>query len=125
GLVSIAVAVTSEVAQYFMHKPTPNSSFAATEAPISAASSPPATIVSLEAAPGVAAIPPIAIADPTASPTMPVLATATPKRTAPEQRRKKRVTKSKAKAKRDSDGTIEGALRSLFQPQSTPSSNHK
>jgi hypothetical protein len=119
GLVSIAVAVTSGIAQYFMHK-----SWSATTAtpPIFAAPTPSA---SPDTTPATAATTQVAVADPIATPTVLPLTAPNPKPTAPEQRRKKRAIRSKTKTKTDSDKPIQEALRSLFQPKPTPRSNQR
>jgi hypothetical protein len=117
GLVSIVVAVTSGIAQYFIHRPRADSWPAATETPIFATPTP---IASPTVTPLLAATPQIAMPDPTATPTVPVTITPTPKPTAPEQPRKKRVTRPKTKAKTDPGGSIDEMLRSLFRPKPTP-----
>ena len=120
GMVSIVVAVTSAVVQYFVHKPTAASWPAATETPILAT-----PIASPTATPAPLAVPQIAMPDPVATPTVPDLTTPTPKSTAPEQRRKKRRTQSETKKKKDQDGSVEQLLRSLFRPKPTPRPNRR
>jgi hypothetical protein len=122
GLLSIAVAVISGVAQYFMHKPTADNWPEATGTPIFAT---PIPIVSPIATPTVAATPQLVMPAPTATPTAPAITTPTPKPKAPEPRRKKRVTRPKTKTKTDPGGSIERILRSLFQPKPTPRPNQR
>jgi hypothetical protein len=126
GMVSMAAAITSGVAQCFAHKPTRE--HAAIGAPIVATPSPmevPTPTRELSAAsPGVMPEPTAApattmaeltAASPTATPKFTVAPT--PKRTPTEQRRKKRRTRPEATKGRDPVGEL---LRSLFPPKPTP-----
>jgi hypothetical protein len=122
GLVSIAVAVTSGVAQYFMHRSNANNWSATTGTPIFAAPTPTA---SPDTTPAIAATTQVAPPDQIATSTVSALTTPNPKPTAPEQRRKKRAIRSKTKTKTDSDKPIQEALRSLFEPKPTPRSNQR
>ena len=111
GLLSIVVAVTSGVAQYFIHKPRADSWPAVTGSPIVDTSMP------IESP---TATPELVTPDPVLAPTAPTHSTPTPKSTAPEQRRKKRRTKPETKTKAAPDRSIEQILRSLVRPKPTP-----
>jgi hypothetical protein len=128
GMVSMAAAIISGVAQFFAHKPTRETSPATVGAPIVAtpsarelptprqelsAMSPTAT-PELTAT-SASATPQLTGALPTATPQF----TATPaaRRTPTEQRRKKRRTRPETTKKTDS---VDELLRSLFPPKPTP-----
>jgi cytoskeletal protein RodZ len=127
GIVSMAAAITSGVAQFFAHKPTRETLPATIGAPIvatpsarelptptqelSAAS--PTAMPELTAAPPTAT-PQVTAAPPTATPQ--VTAAPTPRRT-PTERRKKRRPRAETTKKTDPVGEL---LRSLVPPKPTP-----
>jgi len=117
GMVSMAAAITSGVAQFFAHKPTRETGPATIGAPIVAAPSArelPTPTPELTAAPPTA-MPELTDAPPTATPQL--TASPTPRRTPAEQRRKKRRTRPEKTEKTDPVGEL---LRSLFPPKPTP-----
>ena len=106
GMVSMAAAITSGVAQFFAHKPTRETWPATIGAPIVATPSArelPTPTQQLTAA------------SPTATPQF--TAAAAGRRTPTEQRRKKRRTRPETMKKTDPVGEL---LRSLFPPKPTP-----
>jgi hypothetical protein len=117
GIVSMAAAITSGVAQFFAHKPPRETWPATIGAPIvvtpSARELPTPTQELTAASP--AAMPELTAASPTATPE--VTAASTPRRTPTEQRRKKRRTRPETTKKTDPVGEL---LRSLFPPKPTP-----
>ena len=126
GMVSMAAAITSGVAQFFAHKPTRE--HAAIGAPIVATPSPmevptptqelsaaSATVMPEPTAASATTMAELTAASPTATPKFTV--TPTPRRTPTEQRRKKRRTRPEATKGRDPVGEL---LRSLFPPKPTP-----
>jgi hypothetical protein len=128
GVVSMAAAVISGVAQFFAHKPTRETWPATIGAPIVAtpgARELPTPTQELTAAPQTAtpqltaapptATPQLTAAPPTATPQF--TASPTPRRTPAEQRRKKRRTRPETTKKTDPVGEL---LRSLFPPKPTP-----
>jgi hypothetical protein len=117
GMVSMAAAITSGVAQFFAHKPTRETGPATIGAPIVATPSArelPTPTPELTAAPPTA-MPELTAAPPTATPQL--TASPTPRRTPAEQRRKKRRTRPETTKKTDPIGEL---LRSLFPPRPTP-----
>jgi hypothetical protein len=117
GIVSMAAAITSGVAQFFAHKPPRETWPATIGAPIVATPSArelPTPTQELTAA-SPAAMPELTAASPTATPE--VTAASTPRRTPTEQRRKKRRTRPETTKKTDPVGEL---LRSLFPPKPTP-----
>jgi hypothetical protein len=115
GIVSMAAAITSGVAQFFAHKPTRETWPATIGAPIVATPSArelPTPTQELTAASPAAML---TAASPTATPE--VTAASTPRRTPTEQRRKKRRTRPETTKKTDPVGEL---LRSLFPPKPTP-----
>jgi hypothetical protein len=117
GMVSMAAAITSGVAQFFAHKPTRETGPATIGAPIVATPSArelPTPTPELTAAPPTA-MPELTAAPPTATPQL--TASPTPRRTPTEQRRKKRRTRPETTKKTDPIGEL---LRSLFPPKPTP-----
>ena len=126
GMVSMAAAITSGVAQFFAHKPTRE--HATIGAPIVATPSPmevPTPTQELSAAsptvmPELSAVSATTIAEltaasPTATPKFTVAPT--PRPTPTEQRRKKRRARPEATKETDPVGEL---LRSLFPPKPTP-----
>ena len=117
GMVSMAAAITSGVAQFFAHKPTRETGPATIGAPIVATPSArqlPTPTPELTAAPPTA-MPELTAAPPTATPQL--TASPTPRRTPAEQRRKKRRTRPETTKKTDPIGEL---LRSLFPPKPSP-----
>ena len=117
GMVSMAAAITSGVAQFFAHKPTRETWPATIGAPIVATPSArelPTPTQELTAA-SPTAIPELTAASPTATPQF--TAAAAGRRTPTEQRRKKRRTRPETMKKTDPVGEL---LRSLFPPKPTP-----
>jgi hypothetical protein len=106
GMVSMAAAITSGVAQFFAHKQTRETWPATIGAPI-------------VATPSVKELPTptqdLSVASPTATPQL--TAAPPPRRTPTEQRRKKRRTRPETTKKTDPVGEL---LRSLFPPKPTP-----
>jgi hypothetical protein len=117
GMVSIAIAITSAIAQYFINKPARENWPAAIGTPIVATPTP---IELPTATPPLAATPQPAEPDLTATPTVPAVTTPTPKPTPTEQPRKKRRTRPETKTKSERDRSIEEILRSLFPRKPTP-----
>ena len=128
GMVSMAAAITSGVAQFFAHKPTRETGPATIGAPIVATPSAkelPTPTEELSAA-SPTALPELTAAPPTATPqftgapptaTPQFTATPTARRTPTEQRRKKRRTRPETTKTTDPIGEL---LRSLFPPKPTP-----
>jgi hypothetical protein len=115
GIVSMAAAITSGIAQFFAHKPPHE--HATIRTPIVAAPSPmevPTPTQQLSAA-SATAMAEVTAASPTATPSF--TAAPTPRRTPTEQRRKKRRTRPEATKGTDPVGEL---LRSLFPPKPTP-----
>jgi hypothetical protein len=115
GIVSMAAAITSGIAQFFAHKPPHE--HATIRTPIVAALSPmevPTPTQQLSAA-SATAMAEVTAASPTATPSF--TAASTPRRTPTEQRRKKRRTRPEATKGTDPVGEL---LRSLFPPKPTP-----
>ena len=106
GMVSMAAAITSGVAQFFAHKPTRETWPATIGAPIVATPS---------ARELPTPTPELTAASPTATPQF--TAAAAGRRTPTEQRRKKRRTRPETMKKTDPVGEL---LRSLFPPKPTP-----
>jgi hypothetical protein len=106
GMVSMAAAITSGIAQFFAHKQTRETWPATKGAPI-------------VATPSVKELPTptqeLSVASPTATPQF--TAAPPPRRTPTEQRRKKRRTRPETTKKTDPVGEL---LRSLFPPKPTP-----
>jgi cytoskeletal protein RodZ len=128
GMVSMAAAIASGVAQFFAHKQTHGTGPPTIEAPIVATPSakelPTPTqepsVVSPTPTPEFTAAPPPATpqftaAPPTATPQL--TAAPTPRRTPTAQRRKKLRTRPETRKKTDPVGEM---LRSLFPPKPTP-----
>jgi hypothetical protein len=115
GLMSIVAAVTSGVAQYFIHKPRANS-WPVAESPVFDT---PRPIESPTATPAITATPQSTAPGLVVAPTVPTVATPTPKPTASEQRRKKRRARPETKTKTNR-ASIEEILRSLVRPKPTP-----
>ena len=116
GMVSVAVAITSGVAQFLAHRPTRETWPATVGAPIVAAPTPrelPTATPELTTAPPTVT-PQFTPAGPTATPT--------PRRTPTEQRRKKRRTRPETTKKTNPIGEL---LRSLSRPKPTPRSGSK
>jgi hypothetical protein len=117
GMVSMAAAITSGVAQFFAHKPTRETWPATIGAPIVATPSArelPTPTQQLTAA-SPTAMPELTAASPTATPQF--TAAAAGRRTPTEQLRKKRRTRPETMKKTDPVGEL---LRSLFPPKPTP-----
>jgi hypothetical protein len=117
GMVSMAAAITSGVAQFFAHKQTRETWRATIGAPIVATPSIkelPTPMQDLSVA-SPTATPQFTAALPTATPQL--TAAPTPRRTPTEQRRKKRRTRPETTKKTDPVGEL---LRSLFPPKPTP-----
>jgi hypothetical protein len=115
GLLSVAVAITSGVAQFLAHKRTRETLPATIAASIVARPTP---MELPTATPELAAGPPTATPEFTAAPataTPQLTAKPKPRRTPTEQRRKKRRPEPKKKTEPVSD-----LLRSLFPPQPSP-----
>jgi hypothetical protein len=126
GIVSMAAAITSGIAQFFARKPPHE--HATIGAPIVAAPSPmevptptqqlsaasPTVMPELSAA-SATAMAEVTAASPTATPRF--TAAPTPRRTPTEQRRKKRRTRPEATKGTD---PVDELLRSLFPPKPTP-----
>lgn len=106
GMVSMAAAITSGVAQFFAHKPTRETWPATIGAPIVATPS---------ARELPTPTPELTAASPTATPQF--TAAAAGRRTPTEQRRKKRRTRPETMKK---TGPVGELLRSLFPPKPTP-----
>jgi len=117
GMVSMAAAITSGVAQCFAYKPTRETLPATIGAPIvdppSAIELPTPTQEFTAASP--TAMPELTAAPPTATPQF--TPAPTPRRTPTEQRRKKRRTRPEMTKKA---GPVRELLRSLFPPKPTP-----
>jgi hypothetical protein len=117
GMVSMAAAITSGIAQFFSHKQTRETLSATVGAPIVATPSvkelPTPTQELSVASPS--AMPELTAAPPTATPQL--TAAPKPRRTPTEQRRKKRRTRPETTKKTDPVGEL---LRSLFPPKPTP-----
>jgi hypothetical protein len=133
GMVSMAAAIISGVAQFFAHKPTRETWPATIGAPIVA--TPGARELPIPTqeltAPSPTAMPELTAASPTptpeftaAPPTATPRFTATPRgrRTPTEQRRKKRRTRPETMGKTDPVGEL---LRSLFPPKPTPTKDSR
>jgi hypothetical protein len=126
GMVSMAAAITSGIAQFFAHKPTREhatigASIVATPSPMEvptptqelSAASP--TVMPELSAVSATTIAELTAASPTATPKFTVAPT--PRPTPTEQRRKKRRARPEATKGTDSVGEL---LRSLFPPKPTP-----
>ena len=111
GMVSVAVAITSGVAQFLAHKPARETLPATIEVPVVATPTPGALPT---------ATPELTTAPPTATPEF--TPTPTPRRTPTEQRRKKRRTQPDTTKKTNPIGEL---LRSLSRPKPTPRSGSK
>jgi hypothetical protein len=122
GLMSIAVAVISGIAQYFIHKSTHDNWPAVAGMPTVGTPMPsePPT-----ATPALTATAQIATPELNAMPTVPELTMPTPRSTTTEQRRKKRRSRSEPKRKTDTDQSIQQILRSLVRPKPTPKSGQR
>jgi hypothetical protein len=122
GMVSMAAAITSGVAQCFANKPTLATQSVAMETPTVATpvpiELPTATPEPIAALPTVT--PDLTTAPPTVTPQF--TATPTPRRTPKEQRRKKRGTRPETRKKPD---TIDQLLRSIHGPKPTPRKGSK
>jgi hypothetical protein len=122
GMVSVAVAITSGVAQCVANKPTRETWPAATEAPTVdtptpmelPTATPEPTLVPPTATPESTVVPPTATPEATAAPT--------PRRTPTEQGRQKRRTRPETKRETDPVGEL---LRSLFPAKPTPRNRSK
>ena len=126
GMVSMAAAITSGVAQFFAHKPTREHAtigvpIVATPSPMEvptptqelSAASP--TVMPERSAVLATTMAELTAASPTATPKFTVVPT--PRRTPTEQRRKKRRARPEATKETDPVGEL---LRSLFPPKPTP-----
>jgi hypothetical protein len=122
GMVSMAIAITSGVAQCLANKPTRETWPAAIETPTVATptpmelptATPEPTVVPPTATPEPAVVPPTATPEFTATPT--------PRRTPTEQGRKKRRTRPETIRKTD---PVDELLRSLFRAKPTPRNRSK
>jgi type IV secretory pathway VirB10-like protein len=119
GMISVAVAITSGVAQFLASKATRETWHANIAAPIVATPTP---MELPTATPGLTAAPPTTTPEPTVPPptaTPELTPKPTPRRTPTEQRRKKRRTRPETTKKTD---PIRELLRSLSRPKPTPRS---
>ena len=119
GMMSIVVAISSAVVQYFVHKPLADRGTATTETAISAMSTPIVLATPVEA---LVPTTPSETPDLTPAPTVPA---ATPKPMPTDQRRKKPRTKPESKTKAAPDKSIDQILRSLVRPKPTPKPNRR
>ena len=106
GMVSVALAIISGVAQCLANKPTRENRPAAIGTPTVATPTP------MELPTATPAL--------TATPTVPAVTAPTPRPTPTEQRRKKRRTRPETMRKTDPDGGDGNFFRSLFRPKPTP-----
>jgi hypothetical protein len=122
GMISLAVAIASAVAQFLVHKPAQETWPATIGAAIVATPTPTGLPI---ATPELTAAPPTTAPEPTAPPptiTPELTPKPTPRRTPTEQRRKKRRTRPETTKKTD---PIRELLRSLSWPKPTPGSGSK
>jgi hypothetical protein len=117
GMVSIALAIISGVAQRLANKPTRENLPAAIGTPTVATPTP---MELSTATPALTATPPTAAPEFTATPTVPAVTAPTPRPTPTEQRRKKRRTRRETMRKTDQGGQVGEFFRSLFGPKPTP-----
>src|SRR5262245_10662545 len=119
GMVSLAVAITSGVAQYLasktIHDNLPTTITVVTPAPSELPTLTPAS----------AATPSAVMIELTATPNVPAVITPTPIPTPTEQLQKKRLAQSETRRKTDQCGPIEQLFRSLFRPKPTPRSDRR
>jgi len=116
GMVSLALAIISGVAQCLANKPTRENLPAAIGTPTVATP----TSMELPTATPALATPPTAAPELTATPTVPAVTAPTPRPTPTEQRRKKRRARPETKRKTDPGGQVGEFFRSLFGPKPTP-----
>jgi hypothetical protein len=117
GIVSLALAITSGVAQCLANKRIRENWPAAIETPTVTTPTP---MELPTATPTLTATPPIAAPELTATPTVPAVTAPTPRPTPTEQRRKKRRTRPETMRKTDPGGRVGEFFRSLFPPKPTP-----
>jgi hypothetical protein len=117
GMVSLAVAIISGVAQCLANKPIRENWPAAIGTPTVTTSTP---MELPTATPELTATPPTTAPALTATPTVSAVTAPTPRPTPTEQRRKKRRTRPEAIRKTDPGGRVEEFFRSLFPPKPTP-----
>jgi hypothetical protein len=117
GMVSVAFAIISGVAQCLANKPTRENWPAAIGTSTVAT---PAPMELPTATPALTATPPTAAPELAATPTVPAVTAPTPRPTPTEQRRKKRRTRPETMRKTDPDGGVGNFFRSLFRPKPTP-----
>jgi hypothetical protein len=117
GMVSLAVAIISGVAQCLANKPIRENWPAATGTPTVTTTTP---MELPTATPELTATPPTTAPELTATPTVSAVTAPTPRLMPTEQRRKKRRTRPEAIRKTDPGGRVEEFFRSLFPPKPTP-----
>ncbi len=113
GMVSVAVAIISGVAQCLAKKPTRENWPAIIGTPAVATPTP---MELPTPTPELTAMPPTAMPELTATPTVPAVTAPTPT----EQRRKKRRTRPQTMRKTDQGAGVGEFFRSLFRPKPTP-----
>lgn len=118
GIVSLAAAIISGVAQCLTNKPIRENWPVAIGTPTVATPTP---MELPTATPALIATPPIAAPALTATPTVPAVTAPTPT----EQRRKKRRTRPETMRKTDPGGRVGEFFRSLFPPKPTPTPNRR
>jgi hypothetical protein len=112
GMVSVAVAIISGVAQCLANKPTRENWPATIETPVVATPTP------ME-------LPTTPTPELTATPTVPAVSAPTPRPTPTAQRRKKRRPRPQTTRKTDQGGQAGEFFRSLFRPKPTPVTNRR
>jgi hypothetical protein len=117
GIVSLALAITSGVAQCLANKGIRENWPVAIGTPTVTTPTP---MELPTATPELTATPPIAAPELTATPTVPAVTAPTPRPTPTEQRRKKRRTRPETMRKTDQGGRVGEFFRSLFPPKPTP-----
>jgi hypothetical protein len=124
GMVSVAGAIISGVAQCVANKPTRENWPATIGTPAVAT---PLPMELPTPTPELTAMPPTATPELTATPTVPAVTAPTPRLTPrptpTEQRRKKRRTRPQTMRKTDQGGRVSEFFRSLFGPKPTPVTN--
>jgi hypothetical protein len=122
GMVSLAVAIISGVAQCLANKTIRENWPVAIETPTVATPTPMELPI---ATPELTATPPTAAPELTATPTVPAVTAPTPRPTPTEQRRKKRRTRPETIRKTDLGGRVGEFFRSLFPPKPTPTPSRR
>jgi hypothetical protein len=122
GMVSLAVAIISGVAQCLANKTIRENRPVAIGTPTVATPTP---MELPTATPALTATPPIAAPELTATPTVPAVTAPTPRPTPTEQRRKKRRTRPETIRKTDPGGRVGEFFRSLFPPKPTPTPSRR